>query len=92
MLQRMRDLSHLVQNFQEVAKGAHEMDGKSFKMKHKVAGDAEQRSFQAEVAKELYRLANAPASDYEVFLLLPEVMLSRNPKLGLGLSGKTLAA
>ena len=62
----MRDLPHWVQNFQEVAKGAHEMGGKSFKMKHKVAGDAEQRSFQAEVAKELYRLANAPASDYEV--------------------------
>ena len=62
----MRDFLHWVQNFQEVARGAHEMGGKSFKMKHKVAGDAEQRSFQAEVAKELYRLANAPASDYEV--------------------------
>jgi len=61
MVAAHESLSSMVQNFQQVAKGAHEMGCKSFKMKHKVAGDAEQRSFQAEVAKELYRLANAPA-------------------------------
>ena len=41
--------------------------GQSFKeMKHKKAGQAEQRSFEAEMARELYRLNNAPASEYEV--------------------------
>ena len=43
------------------------MHDQSFReMRHMAAGQAEQRSFEAEVAKELYRLANAPASEYEV--------------------------
>ena len=55
------------QNFEAVPKGAGHMHDQSFReMRHMAAGQAEQRSFEAEVAKELYRLANAPASEYEV--------------------------
>lgn len=55
------------QNFEAVPKAAGHTQEQSFKqMKHRAAGQAEQRSFEAEVAKELYRLANAPASEYEV--------------------------
>ena len=53
-------------------KGAGRTHEQSFKeMKHKAAGQAEQRSFEAEVAKELYRLAKAPASEYEVTITGP---------------------
>ena len=46
--------------------------GQSFKeMKHKKSAQAEQRSFEAEVERELYRLSNAPASEYEVTGLPP---------------------
>lgn len=86
-------MCHLrAQNFQAVQKGAGHMQeqgyeavplvGQSFKeMKHKKAGQAEQRSFEAEVAKELYRLSNAPASEYEVTHLITNTALCQRPKV-----------